>query len=69
MKIFFSFMRLCSKSPSSNRIPQLFIQLQSCLIAAAFIIATHGQKSLHWQLSKPILSSMYNCNFEEIHGM
>ena len=29
----------------------------------AIIIATHGQKTLHWQLSKVILSGMYNCNF------
>ena len=31
---------------------------------AAIIIATHGQKTLRWQLSKVILSDMYNCNFE-----
>ena len=34
---------------------------------AAIIIATHGPKTLHWQLSKDILSSMYNCNFEAIN--
>ena len=34
---------------------------------AAIIIATHGQKTLHWQLSKVILSGMYNCNFEAIN--
>ena len=34
------------------------------LVAAAIIIATHGQKTLHWQLRKVILSGMYNCNFE-----
>ena len=39
----------------------------SFLIAAAIIIATHGQKTLHWQLSKVILSGMYNCNFEAIN--
>ena len=33
-------------------------------IAAAIIIATYGQKTLHWQLRKVILSGMYNCNFE-----
>ena len=33
---------------------------------AAIIIAIHGQKALHWQLSKVILSGMYNCNFEAI---
>ena len=27
---------------------------------AAIIIATHGQKALLWQLSKVILSGMYN---------
>ena len=34
---------------------------------AATIIAIHGQKTLHWQLSKVILSGMYNCNFEAIN--
>ena len=63
---FFSFMRLCSKSPSCNRKPQLFLQLQSFLIAAAIIIATHDQKTLHRQLSKVTLSDMYNHNFEAI---
>ena len=29
--LFFSFMRLCSKSPSCNRVPQLFLSLQSFL--------------------------------------
>ena len=33
----------------------------------AIIIATHGQKTLDWQLSKVILSVMYNCNFEAIN--
>ena len=33
---------------------------------AAIIIATHDQKALHWQLSKVILSGVYNCNFEAI---
>ena len=37
------------------------------LIAAAIIIATHGQKSLHWQLGKVILSDMYGWNFEAIN--
>ena len=27
---------------------------------AAIIIAIHGQKTLHWQLSKVILFGMYN---------
>ena len=31
---------------------------------AAFVIPIHGQKTLHWHLSKVILSGMYNCNFE-----
>ena len=31
---------------------------------AAVIIAIHGQKTLHWQLGKVILSGMYNYNFE-----
>ena len=70
--LFFSFMRLCSKSPARNRIPQLFLYLQSFLIAAAIIIATHGQKTLHWQLRKVILLSViilskYNCNFEAVN--
>ena len=34
---------------------------------AAIAIATHGQKTLHWQLSEDILSGMYNCNFEAIN--
>ena len=29
-------------------------------------IATHGQKT-DWQLSRVILSVMYNCNFEAIN--
>ena len=32
------------------------------------IIAMHGQKTLHWQLSTAILwYYMYNCNFEAIN--
>ena len=34
---------------------------------AAIIIATHGEKTLHWRLSEVLLSSMYNCNFEAIN--
>ena len=34
------------------------------LVAAAIIIATHGQKTLHWKLSKVVLSGMYKCDFE-----
>ena len=34
---------------------------------AAIIIAIHGQKTLHWQLSKVILSGMYNSNFDAIN--
>ena len=33
----------------------------------AIIIATHGQKTLDWQLSKAILAVMYNGNFEAIN--
>ena len=33
----------------------------------AIIIATHGQKALHWQLSKVTPSDMCNCNFEAIN--
>ena len=44
---FFSFMKQCSKSPSCNRIPQLFLELQSFLIVAAIITATYGQRTLH----------------------
>ena len=42
-------------------------------IAAAFfkkviiVLAIHGQKTLHWQLSKVILSGIYNCNFKAIN--
>ena len=34
---------------------------------AAIIIASHGQKILHWQISKVVLSGMSNCNFEAIN--
>ena len=34
---------------------------------AAIIKATHGQKTLHWQFSKVMLSGMYNCDFEAIN--
>ena len=34
---------------------------------AAIIIVTQGQQTLRWQLSKVILSGMYNCNFEAIN--
>ena len=34
---------------------------------ATVIIAIHDQKTLHWQLSKVILSGIYNCNFEAIN--
>ena len=63
----FSFMKLCSKSPACNWIPQLRLYLQSFLIAVAIIIATYGQKTLHWKLRKVILSCMYNCNFQAIN--
>ena len=33
----------------------------------AIIIAILGQKKLHWQLNKVILSGMYNCNFKAIN--
>ena len=33
----------------------------------AIIIATHGQKTLDWQLSEGILYVMYNCDFEAIN--
>ena len=36
------------------------------LKAAAIIIATYDQKTLHRQLSKVTLSDMYNHNFEAI---
>ena len=34
---------------------------------AAIVIDTHDQKTLQWQLSKFILSGMYNYNFEAIN--
>ena len=64
--LFFSFMRLCSKSPSCNRIPQFFLYVQSFLIDLSIIIATRSQKSWHWQLKKVILFGMYNCNLDTI---
>ena len=60
-------MRLYSKARACNRIPQLRLYLQSFLIDVAIIIATYGQKTLHWQLRNVILSRMYNCNFEAIN--
>ena len=49
-------------------IPTVFVSIVAViLIAAAIIIATHGQKSLPWQLRNVILSGMYNCNFEAIN--
>ena len=45
---FLTFVILCSKSPVCKRITTVvFIALQSFLIAAAIIIATHSQKTLH----------------------
>ena len=44
---FFSFMRLCSKSASCNRIPQVVSISAVFFKKAAFIIAMHGQKTLH----------------------
>ena len=41
--LFFSFMGLCFKSPSCNRIPVVSIAAVFFKVAA-FIIATHGQK-------------------------
>ena len=37
------------------------------LIPAAIVIATYGQKTLHWQLRKFILSGLYESNFEAIN--
>ena len=35
---------------------------------AAVVIAMHGQKTLHLQLSKVlVVSGMYSCNFEAIN--
>ena len=57
-------MRLCSKSASRNR---MLISIAAVFFKrAAVIIAVLDQKTLHWQLSKVILSGMYNCNFEAI---
>ena len=44
---FFCFMRLCSKSASCNRIPQVVSISVVFFKKAAFIIAMHGQKTLH----------------------
>ena len=40
------------------------IGYHTCFYSCSFMIATHGQKTLHWQLNKVILSGMYNCNSE-----
>ena len=34
---------------------------------AAIVIAIHGQKTLHWQFSKVIISGMYSSNFEAMN--
>ena len=39
----------------------------SLFLKKAIIIAINGQETLHWQLSKAIISGMYNCNFEAIN--
>ena len=65
--IFFSFMRLCSKSPSYNWVPQLFLIPAVFFKKSAIIIATNRQKTLIWKLNKVILFGMYNQNFEAIN--
>ena len=43
----FSYMRLCSKSPSCNRIPE-FVSIAAVFFKkTAIIIATHRQNTLH----------------------
>ena len=39
----------------------------SLFLKKAIIIAINGQETLHWQLSKAIISGMYNCNSEAIN--
>ena len=43
------------------------IGYHSCFYICSLVIATPGQKILHWQLRKVIPSDMYNCNFEAIN--
>ena len=45
---------------------KIYERLFFFLSSDANIIAIHGQKTLHWQLSKVILTGMYNCSFEAI---
>ena len=61
-------MRQCSKSPSCMQSDITAVSIASVFFSkGAIIIATHGQKTLDWQLSKVILSVMYNCNFEAVN--
>ena len=53
---FLSFIKLCSKSASCNRIPKQFL---SCSLKA-IIIAIISQKTLRWQSSKVTPSGMYH---------
>ena len=63
----FYFMRLGFKSPSCNVDTTVFSIIVVFFKKTAIMIATHGQKTLHWQLNKVLLSGMYNCNFEAIN--
>ena len=62
--LFFSFMRLCSKSPSCNQIPVVFI-------AAVFFNSYYNSytwsKNITLTVKKVVLSGMYKCNFEAIN--
>ena len=61
-------MRLCFKLSSCNQTPTTVVSVATIFFKkTAIIIATYGQKTLHWKLGKVILSGMYNCNFVAIN--
>ena len=69
-------MRQCSKSQSCNGMFKITIMQSDTIVVsigavffkkAAIVMAIHGQKTLHWQLSKVIAAGMYNCSFEAIN--
>ena len=61
---FFFSMRLGPKSLSCSRYHSSFYSCRLFFKKDGIIIAIHGRKTLHWQLTKVILSGTYNCNFE-----
>ena len=57
-------MRLCSKSTSCNRIPQLLLLAAVFYKKTTLMISIFGHKALHWQLRIVIPSGLGNCYIE-----